>query len=376
MITSRSCAVGIAAIKPDPFRWYDYSRYTFSLGLDLGEWAILSGHSASEYDAGSKSIVVKGGMGDQARTAYEKIGTILQAAGYGFADVVRVVEYVTVNGLGQHHEAEEARIQILGNDPVVNRVVVNRLLRPAALIEVEVTAGRGGSIPGVHYFPSLSSDAEGDLVVQTNQIYEKAGALLEAAGLSWRNVVKTVDHITPLALSDYKATARVRREFLGPVYPAATGIIVKRLPDPRAMIQVDFIASSEPPAAVNPGWDRYEKLTYNPAVRAGHILYMSGQAALDPLTERAAHAGDVVAQTEYTYKNILEVLGAAGLGPSNLVKTVEFVTAAGLERYRQTAEVRESLLGQPFPASTGVVCEGLLRPEFEIEVDPMAVFDR
>jgi hypothetical protein len=58
------------------------------------------------------------------------------------------------------------------------------------------------------------------------------------------------------------------------------------------------------------------------------------------------------------------------------VKTVEYVTTPGLVNYRNTAEVRESLLMKQFPASTGVVCEGLLRPEFEIEVDPLAIFDR
>jgi enamine deaminase RidA (YjgF/YER057c/UK114 family) len=364
------------AIKPQPFRWYDYSRYTFSLGLNLGEWAVLSGHTASEYDD-KDGFVVRGGMGEQVRTAYDKIGAILQTAGFGFTDVARVVEYVKVEGLESYSEAEEVRREVLGgSDPVVNRVVVNRLLRPDALIEVEVTAGKGASIPGVTYLPSLLPTATGDLVGQTREIYEKAGKFLEAAGLGWDRVVKTVDYVTPAALPDYKVTGRVRRDYLGPVFPAATGVIVPRLQDPGSLIQIDFIASSGEPEAVNPGWNRYEKLTYSPAVKAGNILYMSGQAALDPETEKAVHPGDVVAQTEYIYANILKVLEAAGLGPQNLVKTVEYVTTPALANYRATAEVRERLLRKPFPASTGVVCEALLRPEFDIEVDPMAVFEQ
>jgi hypothetical protein len=58
------------------------------------------------------------------------------------------------------------------------------------------------------------------------------------------------------------------------------------------------------------------------------------------------------------------------------VKTIEFVTPAGLERYREVAAVRDRLLTEPYPASTGVVCPALLRPEFEIEVDPLAVLER
>ena len=119
------------------------------------------------------------------------------------------------------------------------------------------------------------------------------------------------------------------------------------------LIAYDFVASVPDRAAVNPGWERYEKLTYSPAVRSGDVLFMSGQAALDPATERAVHAGDVGAQAEYTYRNIIEVLDAAGFGPQNLIKTIEYVTPAGLARYRDVAAVREKLLQDPWPASTG-----------------------
>jgi enamine deaminase RidA (YjgF/YER057c/UK114 family) len=361
------------AIKPDPFRWYDYSRYTFSLGLDLGGWAVLSGHTASEYDE-KEGFVVRGSLGQQVRTAYDKIGAILQAAGYSYQDIARVVEYVRRDALDSYPAVEEVRREVLaGVAPALNLVVVNRLLRPEAQIEIEVTAGKGGRVGGITYLSSILGDQEGDLAAQTASIYKKGERQLEQAGLSWDRVVKTIDYFTPAALPDYKVTGRVRRDHLGPVFPAATGVLVNRLPRPDDRIQVDFIAAAEPPQPVNPGWGRYSKLTYNPAVRSGDILYMSGQASLDPETERAVHAGDIVAQTEYTYGNIIKVLEAAGMGPENLVKTVEYVTTSGLERYRETAAVRERLLRQPFPASTGVVCEALLRPEFEIEVDPMAV---
>ena len=144
---------------------------------------------------------------------------------------------------------------------------------------------------------------------------------------------------------------------------------------PEALIQYDFIATRDTPVAVNPGWDRYQKLTYSPAVKAGKLLFMSGQAALDPATERMLFDGDIVAQTEYTYQNIIKVLEAAGGGPQHLVKTIEYVTPAGLARYREVATVRARLLREPFPASTGLICEALLRPEMQIEIDPFAILD-
>ena len=384
-------------ILPGDFPWFDYSRYTFSLGVTNGQHAYLSGHSASRYDPDAGGIVVTGGMEEQARTAYAKIERILEAAGRTFADVVRVVENVTLDGAGSYAEAEAVRAEVFGEHrPAVTTMIVDRLLRPAAWIEIEVTAGPPGDALAsdrpaqararrsdgvVHLSSILPLDvggevvAPGDLVGQTHAIYERAGEVLAAMGLGWTNVVKTVDVVTPAALAAYKHTGRVRRDHLVPDYPAATGVLMERLAHLEALIQVDFTASVHEPQAVNPGWERYRKLTYSPAVRAGGLLFMSGQAALDPPTEQALHTGDVAAQAEYTYTNILTVLRTAGLGPEHLVKTIEYVTPAGLPRYREVAEVRRQLLREPWPASTGIVCAALLRPEFEIEIDPLAVFD-
>jgi enamine deaminase RidA (YjgF/YER057c/UK114 family) len=102
---------------------------------------------------------------------------------------------------------------------------------------------------------------------------------------------------------------------------------------------------------------------------------MSGQGSLDPATEKVLYQDDVVEQAHYTYSNILAVLKAAGAGPQNLVKTIEYVTPNGLPNYKKVAEVRASLLKTPFPASTGLICQGLLRPEMMIEVDPFAILD-
>jgi enamine deaminase RidA (YjgF/YER057c/UK114 family) len=375
----------ISALRPERFPWFDYSRYTFSLGLDLGGTALLSGHSASEYDGAERRFVVRGDLAEQTKTAYAKIEAILGAAGLGLDDVVRVIEYVTLRGIDDYGQADRARRELLGTGPVVNTVCVDRLLRPEALIEIEVVAATGPApaataIDGIVYLPSqLPIDDTGrivgddDLVAQTRAVYERAGRALRAVGLGWDHVTKTLDYITPAGLATYRHTGQVRREHLGPVYPAAAGILMTRLARAGALIQLDITASRHAPVAVDPGWERYKKLTYSPAVRAGNVVFLSGQAALDPATEKAVAPGDVVAQAEYTYANVLTVLRAAGLGPESLVKTVEYVTPAGLPRYRETAAVRERVLAKPYPASTGIVCERLLRPEFEIEVDPLAI---
>jgi len=98
-----------------------------------------------------------------------------------------------------------------------------------------------------------------------------------------------------------------------------------------------------------------------------------GTTQLDPETERAVHPGDVVAQARFTYERVLQVLEAAGGGPEHLLRTVEYVCPVALADYRGVGGVRKELLRAPWPASTGVVCAALLRPEFLFEVDPTAV---
>jgi enamine deaminase RidA (YjgF/YER057c/UK114 family) len=373
-------------LKPKRFPWFDYTRYSFSMGLRSSTGTYLSGNTASEFDPGVKRIVVKGGMTDQVRTAWAKIGAILEAGGLSYADVTRIVEYVKPEGIERYAEANAVRHEVFGpQQPVVHTVPVKALLRPDAFIEIEVTAS---PVPGkketagVVFLPSVQPVDErgnivgaGDVVAQTRAIFEKAGKMLAALGVGFDRVVKTCDYITPAALANYKFTGRVRKDHLGPVYPGAAGIIMPRLVHPEALIQYDFIATRNTPVAVNPGWTRYQKLTYSPAVRAGKLLFMSGQGSLDPATERVVHDGDVVAQAEYTYSNVLKVLEAAGAGPQNLVKTIEYVTPDALARYRDVAKVREKLLREPWPASTGLICEALLRPEMQIEIDPFAVLD-
>jgi enamine deaminase RidA (YjgF/YER057c/UK114 family) len=388
------------AIEPAEFPWYDYKGYTFSLGLALDGHAINSGHSGSAFDPAKGKPDVVGGMGEQAETAYAKQAAILAAAGLSFADVTRVVENVTIAGLEHYEEAREVRERLFGaHSPTVVTVVVDRLVRAKALIEVEVHASPGGGEAlvvgsdgswrretvrrghdGAVYLPTLlpiDADGEivapGDVVGQYFYCLERAGELLEKAGLSLAHLVSTVDYSTPETRERYPKTGRARRDLLGPVYPGAAGILMSRLHAPGVLLALDAIASTYLPEPVNPGWSRYDTLTYLPGLKAGNTLYMSGFASLDMETQQATHAGDLRKQAEATYGAIAETLAAVGATPADLLTTVEYVTPAGLPDYRVVADVRREILSAPYPASTGIVCGGLLRDEFLLEVVPTAV---
>jgi len=371
------------AVDPESFPWFEHRHYSFSLGVSAGDSLWLSGHSASTHDPRSGHITVGGGMYEQARVAYEKVAFLLEAAGMRPSDVRHVVEYLNVDGLALYGEAEQARREVLGEAVAATTVLVKSLLRPRALLEVEVTASKGVDqrlAAGEVVLPALEavdSDGEivapGDLVGQAEHCFEQAARLLEGLGLSMAQIVRTTDFTTPVTRREYRLTGAVRRTHLGPIYPAAAGILMPRLGHPEALFRLLVVANRNPVSAVRTRWARYDRLTYSAAVRAGDLIYCSGLAALDPETETAKGEGDVVAQAEFTYHTLVEVLEAAGVGPSSLVRTVEYVTPAGLDRYRGVAEVRKRLLSEPYPASTGLVCEALLRPEFLLEVEATAV---
>lgn len=67
---------------------------------------------------------------------------------------------------------------------------------------------------------------------------------------------------------------------------------------------------------------------YNQAVRAGTMLFCSGQIAIDPATGKLID-GDVAAQTRRVLENLGAVLQAGGAGFEAVVKTTIFLVDMG-----------------------------------------------
>lgn len=123
---------------------------------------------------------------------------------------------------------------------------------------------------------------------------------------------------------------------------------------------------------VNPGWPRYERYTFSPAVRKGNLLFISGLTATDEEGNLIGE-GDIVAQTRHIFGQIEEILRAVGGSLDDIVKTVDYIVTT--EKYRDTADVRREVFPRGFPAATGIVVKELLRPGALIEIDAVAVLD-
>lgn len=84
---------------------------------------------------------------------------------------------------------------------------------------------------------------KGDIVEQTDFIYRKIETILAKAGGTLDDIVKTTDYVT--TLDRYSETASVRRKYFRNGFPAATGVVVKALVSPEALIEIDAVAIIE-----------------------------------------------------------------------------------------------------------------------------------
>ena len=80
--------------------------------------------------------------------------------------------------------------------------------------------------------------------------------------------------------------------------------------------------------------------------------------------------GDLAGQTDVILQRLGDILRKAGCDYSDVTATREFITAT--DGYRATAAVRRKYFKPPFPAATGVIVAGSLRPGALIEIEAIA----
>lgn len=110
------------------------------------------------------------------------------------------------------------------------------------------------------------------------------------------------------------------------------------------------------PAAIGP---------YSQAVRAGDLLFMSGQIPLDPTTMEIVPGG-IEAQIEQVFDNLAAVAEAAGGSLARIVKFNVFLV--DLAHFGKVNAAMEARLSAPWPARAAVQVSALPRgAEVEIE---------
>jgi len=109
---------------------------------------------------------------------------------------------------------------------------------------------------------------------------------------------------------------------------------------------------------------------YSPAIRAGNLLFVSGQIPVDPAAGNLV-AGDIAAQAEQVMRNLTALLRAAGLGFEHVARTTVFL--ADMDDFAAMNEVYGRYVVDPPPARATVQVARLPR-DVRIEIDLIAVF--
>ena len=110
---------------------------------------------------------------------------------------------------------------------------------------------------------------------------------------------------------------------------------------------------------------------YSPAIRAGNLLFISGQVGFDPATG-ALVDGDISAQTDQVMRNIASLLQAAGTDFTHVVRTTVYL--ADMSEFARMNEVYARYVVDPPPARSTVQVARLPR-DARVEIDVIAVID-
>jgi 2-iminobutanoate/2-iminopropanoate deaminase len=122
------------------------------------------------------------------------------------------------------------------------------------------------------------------------------------------------------------------------------------------------VSSPDAPKAIGP---------YSQAVRAGQLLFVSGQVPLDPATGQIVD-GDIAAQTRRVFANLAAVLNAGGRTFADVVRTTVFL--ADMNDFAAVNEVYGTYFSEPYPARATVQVARLPK-DARVEIDVIASFD-
>jgi 2-iminobutanoate/2-iminopropanoate deaminase len=110
---------------------------------------------------------------------------------------------------------------------------------------------------------------------------------------------------------------------------------------------------------------------YSPALRAGQLLFMSGQIPIDPKTGQMV-TGDAATCARRVMDNLGALLTAAGLTFANVVRTTIFL--ADMNDFAAVNDVYASYFPDPKPARVTVQAAKLPR-DARLEIDAIASYD-
>jgi 2-iminobutanoate/2-iminopropanoate deaminase len=119
------------------------------------------------------------------------------------------------------------------------------------------------------------------------------------------------------------------------------------------------IGTQDAPKAIGP---------YSQAVRAGNLIFVSGQGPIDPATG-ALSTGDIADQTRLVLRNVANILAAAGASMDHVVRTTVYL--ADMNDFAAMNAAYAEAFSAPAPARTTIQAARLPR-DMRVEIDVIA----
>jgi 2-iminobutanoate/2-iminopropanoate deaminase len=119
------------------------------------------------------------------------------------------------------------------------------------------------------------------------------------------------------------------------------------------------VATDKAPKAIGP---------YSQGIRAGNLLFVSGQVPIDPATG-ALVEGDIATQTHRVMRNLAAILEAAGASMDHVLRCTVYL--ADMNDFAAMNEVYGSYFSQPAPARATIQAVRLPK-DARVEIDLIA----
>ena len=403
-------------IRPDHYPWDpNYDDQPYSLAVERHGLLCISGLTAETWSPQRRSYIVEStSLVKQTEVIFAKMGAILEAADYTFADVVYTVDYALEPVMPEYRASGAVRRNAFGDSmPAAVGILVNGLPNSVSLMAVTAVAMRGGShkcavfpegtptweryrsrtfwpgffvgddwfwlsgSTGRRFDPATRREGYRDgIETQAHDIWKSAlGQVMRDAGVDADRIVKIFDFVHPAGVKGY-SDASCDRGGLSTGNAATTGMVISRLLHRPALLETDALCylGDDKQIIHVPGWPRDEQ-SPPAAVRCGKYLFCSGLGPTVPATGVVVGAGDFTAQLAQTYDNLRQVLEAAGAIPADVVRTLEFVDPQNAHRHHDIDAARRSFYGEGLPAATTITANQLMPPEASFGLETWAVLE-
>ena len=353
----------------------------FSSAVWTGDFLHTSG-ALGRVPGGGYSPDIK----EQTRQTFKNLARVLEVAGSDLSRVVSVSVYLTDD---RHYEAmnEVFRETFPDHAKAPTRATVRTdLAAPNGYIEISMVAVREGVelqpitpegwrpprqgfaygiLAGDTLFVSglVSSDpkqgafVDGDIGTQAQKTLDNLGEVLEAAGMSYADVVSNKVYLRDGR--DFSGMNEVYRSVFPEPRPARATVRAGIMA-PAARIEMQSVAvkdaSRKVAGNVQPG------ATISPSVVASGRQFLAGMTGRGP---DGYAPGDVIAQTRQCIARLKATLEAAGLTLDDVVESTVYLT--DIRHFSDMNEVYRELIPKPRPSRT-TIGTALMSPDALVEI--------